>query len=355
MSRFLFALFLFTFLSAKLSAQYTVSPSPVKWYDLSTAIELNKKNPRPLLIDVYTDWCSWCKFMMKTTFSNKGIASYINAHFYPIRLNAETMDTIEFKGKKYFNRNVGHHPTHDLAGYLLEGRISYPTIIYFDRSGKKIIDAGYKEPKDIEPVLVYVVENLSNYISLPEFSASFMYTFPKAFEKDHSIFKIPGKLKPDTLGKPEWKRPEEISFVKKKKSKPTIIFFYTNWCISCKVMEKTTFGNSEIAETLNEHFNIVKFDAATQDTITFLGKQYKGTGAGKPHEFAQAVLGTDLRMPAVVFIDETGKPLSKLNAFLTTAELKPMLQFFLQKKYETLSYSDFLKSINISSSAPQTP
>ncbi len=353
MKKFLLFLFIYA-VFFRINAQHTVAPSTIKWYDIEKAFELNKKNPRPILIDVYTDWCSWCKFMMKTTFANKGIANYINAHFYPVRFNAETMDTIEFQGKKYYNRNVGHHPTHDLANYLLDGRISYPTIVYFDRSGKKIIDPGYKESKDIEPVLVYTVENLSNFVSLSEFRADFMFTFPKAFENDHSIFKVPKELRPDTLGVVNWKKPKEIIFTKKKKAKPTLIFFYTNWCISCKVMEKTTFGNRKISNTLNEYFNVVKFDAASQNTITFLGKQYHGTGTGKPHEFAHALLQNDLRMPAVVFIDAQGKPLSKLNAFLNVANLKPMLQFFIQKKYETLSYTDFLKTIN-NNSSPQTP
>lgn len=353
MKQFLFILLLsLSFL--KIEAQYTVAPSAIKWYDIEKAFELNKKNPRPIIIDVYTDWCSWCKFMMKTTFANNGIANYINNHFYPVRFNAETMDTIEFQGKKYYNRNVGHHPTHDLANFLLEGRISYPSIVYFDRSGKKIIDPGYKEPKDIEPVLVYTVENLSSFVSLSEFRADFMFTFPKAFENDHSIFKVPKELKPDTLGIVNWKKPEEISFTKKKRAKPILIFLYTNWCISCKVMEKTTFGNRKISNILNEHFNVVKLDAASQNTITFLGKQYKGTGVGKPHQLAQALLQNDLRMPAIVFINEEGKPLSKLNAFLNVANLEPMLQFFLQKKYESLSYTDYLKTIN-NNSSPQIP
>lgn len=341
-------------LSVKLTAQHTVEPSPIKWYNIEQAFKLNKENPRPVIIDVYTDWCSWCKFMMKTTFSNAGIANYINTHFYPVRFNAETMDTIEFQGKKYYNRNIGHHPTHDLANYLLDENISYPTLVYFDRNGKKIIDPGYKESKDIEPVLIYTVENLSNYVSLQEFRAGFMYTFPKAFEADHSIFKIPDVLKPDTLGIIQWKKPEEISLSKKKKSKPTIIFFYTDWCISCKVMEKTTFGNQKISNMLNEHFNVVKFDAAGQNTISFLGKEYKGTGAGKPHEFTYAMLQKNLRMPAIVFIDTTGKPLSKLNAFLNVNNIEPMLQFFIQKKYETTSYANFLKSYN-NSIVPQSP
>ena len=340
--------FTFFFFSNTLSAQYTVSPSPIKWYDINQAIELNKKEARPILIDVYTDWCSWCKHMMKTTFSNQGIANYINRNFYPVRFNAETTDTIEFKGKKYFNRNIGRKPTHDLAISLLEGRLSYPSIVYFDRNGKKSIVPGFKEPKDIEPTLIYMVENLSNFVSLSEFTINFMFTYPAPFEKDHSIFKIPQNIRPDTLGVPNWIKPKKAITKNKKKRKPYMIFFYTNWCINCKVMEKTTIGNKEISDLLNENFNIIKIDAATQDTITFLGKQYKGTGKNNPHELTLTLLQKNTQMPAIVFFDETGKLLSSINGFINVDNIKAMIDFFNDKKYETLSYNEYLKTLKSS-------
>ncbi|MEN8119368.1 MAG: thioredoxin fold domain-containing protein [Bacteroidota bacterium] len=347
MSRFIIIVFFILF-TRGLSAQYTVSPSPVKWYDIEEAFELNKKDPRPILIDVYSDWCSWCKFMMKTTFANKGIASYINKHFYPVRFNAESMDTIEFQGKKYFNRKIGRKPTHDLASILLEGKLSYPSIVYFDRSGKKTIVPGYKEPKDIEPTLVYQVESLSKYVSLSEFTANFMFTFPTAFEKDHSIFKIPTINKPDTLGKPNWIKPEKINIQNKKKRKPTIVFFQTDWCISCKVMEKTTFGDQDISMLMNENFNVVKIDAVSQDAITFFGKQYLGTGKTNPHQLTQSLLQNNFQLPAVVFFDESGKSLIRLNGYLNIQNLKPLIHFFFEKKYQDISYNEYLKSLKTS-------
>lgn len=347
MNRFIIIVFAFL-ITHTLSAQYTVSPSPIKWYDLNQAFELNKKDPRPILIDVYTNWCSWCKFMMKTTFANKGIANYINNNFYPVRFNAESLDTIEFQGKKYFNRKIGRKPIHDLASILLKGKLSYPSIVYFDLSGKKTVIPGYKEPKDIEPILIHHAENLSKYVSLSEFTANFMFTYPAAFEKDHSIFKIPANIKPDTLGKPNWIKPEKINIQNKKKRKPTVVFFYTDWCISCKVMEKTTFGNQDISKLINEYFNVVKIDASSQDTITFFGKQYRGTAKTKPHQLTLSLLQNNFQMPAVVFFDESGKPLSKLNGYLNVQNLKSLIHFFHEKKYQNITYNEYLKSLKTS-------
>ena len=353
MHRYIIIVFCILFTN-ELSAQYTVSPSPVKWYDLDQAFELKKKAARPILIVVYTDRCSWCNFMMKTTFTNKGIADYLNENFYPVRFNAESMDTIEFQGKKYFNRKIGRRPTHDFVSILLEGKLSYPSIVYFNLNGEKMVVPGYMEPKDIEPILVYQVENLSKCVSLLEFTANFMFTYPTEFEKDHSIFKIPTLIRPDTLGKPKWIKPEKINIQKKKKRKPTIVFFQSDGCISCEVMEKTTFGNKDISEQINENFNIVKIDAKSQSTISLFGKQYASTGHLQTHELAQSLLQNNSQFPAVVFFDETGKSLNKLNGYMNVQNLKPLIYFFSEKKYQDITYNEYLKKIKTSLVVPKT-
>ena len=151
---------MFLFLQTK--AQITVDPSPIKWLTIEQADSLFEKNPKPMLIDVYTDWCGWCKYMMKTTFANKGIAGYINTNFYPVRFNAETFDTITYQGKTYVNPGKGGaKPKHDLAKYLLNGRFSFLTIVYTDRKRHLYQIPGYMEIKDIEPLLVYFSEDIN--------------------------------------------------------------------------------------------------------------------------------------------------------------------------------------------------
>ena len=76
---------------------------PINWVSIEEASVLYQQNPKPMFIDVYTDWCGWCKRMDATTFQDASIAQYLNSNFYAVKLNAETSDSLRFMGKTYHN------------------------------------------------------------------------------------------------------------------------------------------------------------------------------------------------------------------------------------------------------------
>jgi len=150
----------------------------VKWITLKEALELNKKQKKTFLIDIYTDWCGWCKHMMRTTFADPNIASYINNYFYPVRFNAETKDTVEFLGEKYINQGNGARSPHDLAIKWMEGRMSYPTILFFNNDFQfRLLVPGYMDVSTIEPYLVYTVENVFRTTSPDNFNKLYKKAF----------------------------------------------------------------------------------------------------------------------------------------------------------------------------------
>src|SRR5215213_5456884 len=110
----------------EVSASVTGVPKEsIQWLTLQQAEESNKKLQKPILIDLYTDWCGWCKVMDKQTYSNKQVAAYIMDKFYPVKLNAEQKQAITFGGRTYqFNSN---YRTHEIALYFTQGQLSYPT------------------------------------------------------------------------------------------------------------------------------------------------------------------------------------------------------------------------------------
>lgn len=163
------------------SAYGQQSGSKTNWHTIEEAEELNSKNPKKILIDVYTDWCGYCKKMDQITFNNPVIASYLNENYYPVKFNAESRDSIVFNGKVYKNNGTGSRPTHDFAIALLQGKMSYPSIAYMTDSLQYLgARPGFVTPEMIEPVLIYVAEEKYRELSYDEFMSDFKsILFPK--------------------------------------------------------------------------------------------------------------------------------------------------------------------------------
>jgi thiol-disulfide isomerase/thioredoxin len=63
---------------------------PISWLTIDEVPAKLKEQPKPILIDLYTTWCGWCKQMDHRTYSNKKVIQYLGDKFYTVRLDAET-------------------------------------------------------------------------------------------------------------------------------------------------------------------------------------------------------------------------------------------------------------------------
>ena len=128
----------------------------INWMTFQEAVKLNETAPKKIFIDVYTDWCGWCKKMDKTTFLDPAVVEYMNENYYAVKLDAEMNDTISFAGYTFVNEG-GRRGTHQLAAALLQGRLSYPSYVFMNEKNQVLTVApGYMEPKDLMPILKYI-------------------------------------------------------------------------------------------------------------------------------------------------------------------------------------------------------
>lgn len=163
-------------ISVSLSS-FSSDPSTVEerinWLSWEEAMELNKEQPKKVFIDVYTNWCGWCKRMDKTTFQDPEIIKFLNDHFYAIKFNAEQKDSIEFNDRTFKFIKSGRRGVHELAYALLDGRLGYPAFVLLDESFARImISPGYKKADELIKQLRFANAEAYKTMTYQDFSKS---------------------------------------------------------------------------------------------------------------------------------------------------------------------------------------
>src|SRR5688572_1326519 len=131
----------------------------INWLTWEQAQAKNQVEPRKFIVDVYTQWCGWCKKMDKATFEQPSISSYINNHYYPIKFDAETKTDINFKNKIYKHVRQGTSGYHELASEITFGKLSYPTIVFIDEKLNVLQPIpGYQSPESLDKIMKYFAE-----------------------------------------------------------------------------------------------------------------------------------------------------------------------------------------------------
>jgi thioredoxin-related protein len=146
----------------------------IHWISFNEAVKLNAQHPKKIFIDVYTQWCGWCKKMDADTYTDPAIISYINKYYYAVRLDAETADTFHFKGHDFYNEKPytkGY--TNELASSLLDGKLGYPTTVYMNENFERLTYVqSYIDAADLMPILKYFAEDKYKTMQFEDFKKS---------------------------------------------------------------------------------------------------------------------------------------------------------------------------------------
>lgn len=123
-----------------------------------------KTAPKPIIVFIHTDWCSYCLGMKNTTFQDPKIITALNENFYFISLNAEEKKTIRFLNTSFGfvtngKKKIG---VHELAKELatIDHKMSYPTLTIlnsvYEIIGQK---ASFTSAKELKNILKKITKN----------------------------------------------------------------------------------------------------------------------------------------------------------------------------------------------------
>jgi thioredoxin-related protein len=111
------------------------------WNDLNKGVQVAKEVDKPVLINFWAEWCSWCVKMDKEVMSDGEVIDFVSENFVPVKIDSDLPE----------NRRL-------LMLYRITG---HPSFVILDKNGKFLGKAVGYMPKDIflQVLEAYVTEN----------------------------------------------------------------------------------------------------------------------------------------------------------------------------------------------------
>jgi thioredoxin-related protein len=104
------------------------------WRSWDEGLRESASSRRPVVVDVYTDWCGWCKRMDRDVYARADVRDYLDKRFVSIKLNAESRANGTYEGKTQTSRALAQR----------FGVNGYPTTVFLKQGGDHLVNvSGY--------------------------------------------------------------------------------------------------------------------------------------------------------------------------------------------------------------------
>ena len=130
---------------------------------------------------------------------------------------------------------------------------------------------------------------------------------------------------------------EDVSEAKKA-GKRVMIFFHQDGCPYCNALVEKNLAQKDIQEKVRKHFDVISINMWGDRDITDIdGKEY-----------SEKTFAEKMRVqftPTIIFFDEAGKKVLRLNGYRSPQRFTHDLDYVALKKENDISYRDYIKSI----------
>ena len=148
-----------------------------------------------------------------------------------------------------------------------------------------------------------------------------------------------------TAQKINWMSMEEALAAQEKQPKKIFMDVYTTWCGPCKLLDRNTFSDAQVAKFINDNYYAVKFNAEGDEELTYQDFTYTNPnyqpgrkGRNSQHLFAHALKITGY--PSLVFFKEDGTLIQAIAGYKTPQQLEIFLKMIANDDYKKLTTAE---------------
>jgi thioredoxin-related protein len=139
----------------------------------------------------------------------------------------------------------------------------------------------------------------------------------------------------------EWLAFDEAAEKAAKQDKHLIVDVYTTWCGWCRVMDRETYGNPEVAAYLTDHFVLAKVNGESASKVHYKGEELT------ERQFARAVGVTGY--PATFFMKPNAELLGGVPGFIKTPDFMIYSRYVATRWYQKGKIQDYVDSLRSAS------
>jgi thioredoxin-related protein len=157
MKRFLFILSVLLF---SLTNSNSGDHPGLNWLDIEKGIPKATREKKLIILDAYTDWCSWCKVMDEKTYTDPKVVEYMNQRYVAIKMDAESSTPFLYQTSQESGRTLS----------MKMGVQAYPTTLFLESNGDLITAVpGYLPPEDFIQIITFIGERYFEKMTWKEF------------------------------------------------------------------------------------------------------------------------------------------------------------------------------------------
>lgn len=262
------------------------------------------KHRKQLLIYFGQDGCPYCKQLMEVNFKQKDIVDRTRQSFDAIAINMwGDRETVWLDGVQRTEK--------ELAKFL---RVNYtPTILFVDEKGAVVFRInGYYPPDKFRAALDFVASHSAPKMSFAQYAGQKSASAGSAKLHEETFF-----------GKP----PYQLDRSKMAATKPLAVFFEQPYCPPCDELHANVLRQAELQDLLDK-FEIVRINTAGNvPLITPAGQRTTESAWAKALNIGYT--------PSVVFFDERGKEVFRVEAYLKSFHFQSAFDYVASKAYRT--------------------